>query len=77
MPSCKIWYCWYPFVRREMRWCQWGQRGQGKRWTLSFGGKRGTGWDLSYGDNLVILSIVSVVIYSIIICIMYFLYVPI
>jgi hypothetical protein len=42
-PSCEMWYFGYPFVRREMRSCQWGHRGRGKRWNLSFGNKRGTG----------------------------------
>ncbi len=41
------------------------------------GGKRRNGWDLSYGDSRVILSIVSLVKYSVLICSMYLLYVPI
>ena len=37
------------------------------------GGKRGNGWDVSSGDSLVIVTIVSLAIYPIIICSMYLL----
>jgi hypothetical protein len=55
-----------------------GKEGKGEnRGIVYLGGKRGNEWDFSSGDYLVILSIVSLVIYYIIICSMYLLYVPI
>ena len=58
-----------------------GKEGTGEKGGIGhLGGKRGNGWDLrllSSGDSLLILSIESLVIYSIIICSMYLLHVPI
>ncbi len=55
-----------------------GTEGTGEKGGIGhLGGKRRNGWDLRYGDSLVILSAVSLVICSIIICNMYLLYVPI
>jgi hypothetical protein len=55
-PSCKIWYISSPFVRREMRSCQWGKGERGKTGKWKFGGKMGMGGVLDHKDSLVILS---------------------
>ena len=67
-----------PFCTKRNEIVSMGTEGTGEKvGIVHLGGKRGNGWDLSCGDILVILSIVSLVIYSIIICSMYLLYVPI